>query len=164
MEKQKIAVLFVCLGNICRSPTAEGIFRRKVKEAGLDAEVLIDSCGTGSWHIGNPPDERALAYAATQGIDLSGLRARKLSAADYSRFDYVIAMDMRNLKTIKARAPKSATARISLLLDFDPHSPTREVPDPYYGGEDGFRRVYTLVNNACDRLLDDIRKRLERGA
>ena len=161
MNKHKISVLFVCLGNICRSPTAEGIFRRKVKEAGLDRAIQIDSCGTGSWHIGNPPDERAIDYAATQGIDLSGLRARKLSNADYSRFDYVIAMDMRNLKTIKARAPQNATARISLLLDFDPHSPTREVPDPYYGGEEGFRRVYTLVNQACDRLLDDIRKRLE---
>ena len=164
MNKHKISVLFVCLGNICRSPTAEGIFRRKVKEAGLDRDIQVDSCGTGSWHIGHPPDERAIEYAATQGIDLSGLRARKLSDADYSRFDYVIAMDRRNLKTVKARAPKHATACISLLLDFDPHSPTREVPDPYYGGEEGFRRVYTLVNQACDRLLDDIRKRLEGAA
>lgn len=160
MKKHEIAVLFVCLGNICRSPTAEGIFRRKVQQAGLSDHILIDSCGTGSWHVGNPPDERAIDFAAMQGIDLSGLRARKLSPADYTRFDYVIAMDMRNFKTIKGRAPHHATARMSLLLDFDPHSPTREVPDPYYGGEAGFRRVYSLVDQACDRLLADIRKQL----
>ena len=164
MKKHDIAVLFVCLGNICRSPTAEGIFRRKVEDAGLSHSLLIDSCGTGHWHIGKPPDERAIRYAATQGLDLSGLRARQLSPEDYTRFDYVMAMDQRNLATINERAPERVTAHIGLLLDADPQATVREVPDPYFGGEEGFRRVYALVDHACDCLLADIRTRLKGSA
>lgn len=155
-------ILFVCLGNICRSPTAEGIFRRRLAEAGLVEAVTVDSCGTGSWHIGKSPDSRAQAAARQRGVDLSQLRARQLEAVDFDRFDYLLAMDDDNLASLEAMRPVDCTAHIGLLLDFA-GQPGRAVPDPYYGGEQGFDEVFDLVERAADGLIGHLRERLGRG-
>lgn len=152
-------VLFVCLGNICRSPTAEGVFRHKVREAGLVDRVEIDSAGTGDWHVGKPPDARTRAAALRRGYDLSGLRARQVSAADFSRYDLVLAMDNANLRDLKRLRSSSGKAELDLFLaryDLE----IDEVPDPYYGGEDGFEQVLDLVERACDGLLTEVKGRL----
>lgn len=152
-------VLFVCLGNICRSPTAEGIFRHKVREAGLDECVEIDSAGTGDWHVGKAPDARSRAAALRRGYDLSSLRARQVSAVDFSRYDLILAMDHANLRDLKHLRAGSGTAELDLFLrryelEVD------EVPDPYSGGEDGFEHVLDLVEQACERLLVEVKGRL----
>lgn len=152
-------VLFVCLGNICRSPTAEGVFRQKVREAGLEDRVEIDSAGTGDWHVGKAPDARTRAAALRRGYDLSGLRARQVSIADFSRYDLVLAMDNANLRDLKRLRGSSGKAELDLFLrryelEID------EVPDPYYGGEDGFEQVLDLVERACDGLLTEVKGRL----
>lgn len=139
-------VLFVCLGNICRSPTAEGIMRQ------IAPDWQIDSAGTGGWHQGEPPDARAQAEARKRGIDLSRQRARQVQASDYRDFDRIVAMDSQNLRALRAMAPTDATARIGLLLDHLPDQPVRDVPDPYY--EDGFDRVFTLIERACRALRE----------
>lgn len=156
-----IAVLFVCLGNICRSPTAEGVFRKRVKDAGLSERIFIDSCGTAGYHEGGSPDRRAQAYARTQGIDLSSLQARALRDDDFERFDYILVMDQANLDDVNARAPAHCRAHIALLLDFAPRSSPREVPDPYYGGDAGFKRVFGLVDEAAVELLHMLEARLD---
>jgi protein-tyrosine phosphatase len=153
-------VLFVCLGNICRSPTAEGVFRQQLAAAGLTDRVVVDSCGIGPWHIGKPPDRRAQQAAARRGIDLSRLRARQLADDDFHRFDYLLAMDHDNLSAIEARRPADCPARVGLLLDFAGYA-DRAVPDPYYGGEQGFEEVLDLIEAASQGLVEELRRRLE---
>jgi protein-tyrosine phosphatase len=152
----------VCLGNICRSPTAEGVMRALVREAGLEESIALDSAGTGAWHVGNPPDERATETARTRGIVLEGA-ARVLRPEDFDDFDLLIAMDRENLADLRDLEPDERTrARIRLLREFDPASAglgvdELDVPDPYYGGPRGFEDVLDLVNAACEGLLAQIR-------
>lgn len=152
-----IKVLFVCLGNICRSPMAEGIFRDVIKKAGLEREVMVDSAGTHGYHIGEPPDPRAQSTTARHGISIADLRGRQVEAEDLKSFDYVLAMDDENLANLR-RLPGSA--RVRLFLEFACATSTREVPDPYYGGPGGFDRVYDLLEDAAQGLLAEIRQRL----
>jgi protein-tyrosine phosphatase len=151
-----VNVLFVCMGNICRSPTAEGVFISLVQKAGLQKKIGIDSAGTHAYHVGEPPDPRAQKTARARGIDISHLRARRAIEADFERFDYVLAMDMDNLKNLQAICPEQHTAKLSLLLDYASHSDVREVPDPYYGGPLGFERVLDMVEDAAHGLLQNI--------
>ena len=148
-------VLFVCLGNICRSPTAHGLFESLVKAKGLAEQIHIDSCGTGGWHIGESPDKRATAHARKRGYDLSHLRARQVQSNDFYEFDYILAMDEANLRELDLLCPKDAKVIPQLFLSFGDYSET-EVPDPYYGGERGFEHVLDLVESACEGLLEDI--------
>jgi protein-tyrosine phosphatase len=145
-------LLFVCLGNICRSPTAEGVMRGLVREEGLEDRIEIDSAGTGGWHVGAPPDARATEAAARRGIVLEGA-ARRFDAVDFDRFDLILAMDSENLRDLQAIAPDDdARAKVRLL-----RGPGLDVPDPYYGGEDGFDLVLDQVEEACRALLGEIR-------
>lgn len=145
-----IRILFVCLGNICRSPTAEGVMRHLVREAGLEDEIAIDSAGTGSYHVGAAPDARSTAAAARRGITLDGA-ARQVTARDFEAFDLILAMDRENLRELRRRAPAGTEQKVRLLCgDVD-------VPDPYYGGERGFDAVLDQVEAACRRLLAEIR-------
>jgi low molecular weight protein-tyrosine phosphatase len=152
-------ILFVCMGNICRSPTAEGVMRRLIDDAGLE-DVEVESAGTGGWHAGEPPDERATAAAARRGVTLAGA-ARQVTAADFRRFDLLIALDRANLRELLALAPdEDAAEKVRLLREFDPASDGAadlDVPDPYYGGPDGFEDVLDLVEAACRGLLDELR-------
>jgi protein-tyrosine phosphatase len=152
-------VCFVCLGNLCRSPTAEGVLRALVEAEGLGSAIEIDSAGTGGWHEGAPPDARATAAAARRGIVLTG-RARPFREDDFARFEYVIAMDRSNLRDLHTLAPgPDARSRVALLRDFDPGSrPGSDVPDPYYGGDDGFDRVLDLCEAGCRGLLERLRE------
>lgn len=150
-------VLFVCLGNICRSPTAEGVFRRIVEEAGLAAEVEIDSCALIDVHAGNPPDGRATAAAARRGIDLSRQRARRVTETDFERFDLVLGMDHDVVETLRARAPREHVHKVLPFLGLDVPSAGREVPDPYYGGARGFEDVLDLVEEGARALLERVR-------
>lgn len=136
MSRQRPAVLFVCLGNICRSPLAEAAFRHEAELAGLDIEA--DSAGTGDWHTGSPPDPRSVAKAREAGIDISGLRARQIESGDFRRFSHILAMDKQNLADIRALAPSDATAEINLLMDLVPGREGVDIADPYYGGEENF--------------------------
>ncbi len=147
-------VLFVCLGNICRSPTAHGVFASQVAAAGLSDSIGIDSAGTGGWHIGAAPDERATLTARSRGYDLSALRARQVAPEDFQRFELMLAMDDSNLQALRDMAPVSFTGHLGLFLDFHPDPPVREVPDPYYGGDDGFDHVLDLIEAASSGLLD----------
>lgn len=151
-----VRVLFVCMGNICRSPTAEGVFRHLVRQRGLEDRIEIDSAGTHAYHTGEPPDRRATATARKRGIELANLRARPVEPADYERFDYIVAMDRDNLDHLERGRPSSATARLHLFCAFAPDLDTDIVPDPYYGGPDGFEYVFDLVTRASDGLLDAI--------
>jgi protein-tyrosine phosphatase len=157
-----VRILFVCAGNICRSPTAEGVMRRLVADAGLDGAVEVESAGTGGWHAGEPPDARATAAAARRGIALAGA-ARRVTEADFEHFDLILAMDRENLGELRAIVPgQRAPAKVGLLREFDPASAGGEdldVPDPYYGGARGFETVLDLVAAACTGLLDDLRAR-----
>lgn len=150
-------ILFVCLGNICRSPTAEGVFRRLVAEAGMDVHIEIDSAGTAAWHIGKSPDQRALAAAARRGYDLSGLRGRQVRAADFAHYDYVLAMDRENLADLESRCPHPHRHKLRLFLSFSARWRDAEVPDPYYGGDEGFDRVIDMVEDAARGLLAELR-------
>lgn len=154
-----VNVLFVCLGNICRSPAAEGTFRALVEREGLGGRIACDSAGTGSWHIGEAPDRRMRAAAKRRGIDLDSLRGRQVTSADFERFDYVLAMDGENLANLKALCPPGREERLARFLDFAPQLERRDVPDPYYGGEAGFEAVLDLVETASRGLLADIRRR-----
>ncbi|MEK9755392.1 MAG: low molecular weight protein-tyrosine-phosphatase, partial [Rhodospirillaceae bacterium] len=151
-----VKVLFVCLGNICRSPTAEGVFRALVEDAGLGGVVEVDSAGTSDWHIGEPPDQRGTEAARRRGYDLSNLRARQVKAGDFDRFDYVIAMDQANLAKLSALAPVGTGEKLSLFLAFAPEIGKREVPDPYYGGPQDFDDVLDMIEVASRGLLADI--------
>lgn len=152
-------ILFVCLGNICRSPTAEGVFRQRVRAAGLADRVHIDSAGTGDWHVGKGPDPRTCRAALQRGYDLSPLRARQVAAEDFQRFDLILAMDHDNLLRLKDIQPDHARAELDLLLRR--YGLGRGVvPDPYYGGADGFEQVLDLIEAASDALLAEIKGRL----
>ena len=154
-----VRVLFVCMGNICRSPTAEGVMRGLLREQGLEDVVEVDSAGTGDWHAGSPPDARAVAAARTRGVTLAGA-ARAVARHDFDDFDLILAADRYNLEDLLAVAPASARDRIHLLREFDPASdgaPDLDVPDPYFGGPEGFERVLDVVDSACRGLLDALR-------
>lgn len=150
------SVLFVCLGNICRSPTAHGVFQSMVCGRGLSDRIAVDSCGTGDWHIGHSPDRRAAAEALRRGYDLTDLRARQVSTDDFSVFDYVLAMDKQNLRDLEALSPIDYTGHLGLFLDFAAGSVLSEVPDPYYGGDEGFTQVLDLIEAASAGLLREI--------
>jgi protein-tyrosine phosphatase len=156
-----VKVLFVCLGNICRSPTAEGVFRSVVARAGLLEKIEIDSAGTHAYHIGEPPDARATLAARRRGIDLSALRGRKAVRMDIERFDYILAMDEENYQNLMAICPPGLETKVQLFLDYAPNRPEREVPDPYFGGDAGFERVLDMIEEASEGLLAQLRKRYE---
>jgi len=155
----KVKVLFVCMGNICRSPTAHGVFRKLVEIENLSHLIEIDSAGTHAYHVGKPPDSRSQQTAESRGIDLSDLRARQARSEDFSLFDYVIAMDKDNYRSLLAICPAGEESSLHLFMDFAPQMPTTEVPDPYYGGPAGFERVFDLVDTAARGLLNDIKLR-----
>lgn len=159
MEQEVARVLFVCMGNICRSPTAQGVFRKLLETEGLRSAIGSDSAGTHAYHAGEPPDKRAQETALRRGVDMSDLRARIVDPEDFSRFDYVLAMDQDNYHSLSAICPRGAEPKLMLLMDFAPHLRTREVPDPYYGGAGGFERVFDMVEAASEGLLADIRRR-----
>lgn len=154
-------ILFVCMGNICRSPTAEGVFRRTVAAESLDQALDIDSAGTHAYHIGDAPDVRALRAAQTRGVDLSRKRARRVSVADFARFDLVLAMDELNRATLLELCPPEHRERVRLFLEFAPHVGRLDVPDPYYGGSNGFEYVLDLVEEGSRGLLAHVRQVLE---
>lgn len=156
--QDKIGVVFVCMGNICRSPTAEAVFRHYVDQAGLTDRIRIDSAGTHDYHIGEPPDPRTRQAASRRGYDMAALRGRQVGVADFSRFDYVLAMDENNLSILKRLRPQNAGAHLGLFLEFAQRHDEREVPDPYYGGESGFERVLDMVEDAAEGLLGHIRR------
>jgi protein-tyrosine phosphatase len=172
-DVQPLRVLFVCLGNICRSPTAEGLMRAKVREAGLQERIALDSAGTGSWHVGERPDPRAAQAARARGIELDSL-ARQVGAEDFDEFDLIVAMDGANLRVLERLAPdRRARGKLRLLREFELPPPHAEdgagarargaerhldVPDPYYGGSEGFERVLNILEAGCDGLLEQIRR------
>jgi protein-tyrosine phosphatase len=147
-----ISVLFVCLGNICRSPTAHGVLLRKLSERGLGQRVQVDSAGTGAWHAGEPPDRRAQRHAATRGYDLSGLGARQVESADFRRFTHILAMDRANLADLEQMRPADFSGELALFLSYGSRG-LLEVPDPYYGGAQGFEEVLDLVEDAAEGLI-----------
>jgi protein-tyrosine phosphatase len=146
-------VLFVCLGNICRSPTAEGVLRAIAAREFPSLTLEIDSAGTAGYHVGEPPDRRTVAAARRRGYDLAGLRARLVQAQDFDRFEFVLAMDRANLEELESRRPESACANVALFMEFAPGSDIAEVPDPYYGGIEDFERVLDLCEVAARGLL-----------
>ena len=152
-----VRVLFVCMGNICRSPLAQGVFENLLRREGLDDEVSVDSAGTGHWHVGSPPDERALSAASLRGLDLSAQRARQIAREDCQNFNYILTMDEENYHMVSSLCRGSVVVRP--FLDFATGTPETEVPDPYYGGPDGFEHVLDLVEEASEGLLADIRER-----
>ncbi|MEX0731136.1 MAG: low molecular weight protein-tyrosine-phosphatase [Aquisalimonadaceae bacterium] len=154
-----VKVLFVCMGNICRSPTAEGVFRNMVREQKLEQEVEIDSAGTHAYHIGHPPDTRAQAAATARGFDISDLRARQVIVSDFEYFDWILCMDESNLSILQADCPPSHWHKLHLFLNFAPNLEVAEVPDPYYGHGDGFRYVLDLIEEASAGLLNVIREK-----
>ncbi|MCK1794381.1 low molecular weight protein-tyrosine-phosphatase [Pseudomonas violetae] len=152
-------VLFVCLGNICRSPTAEGVLRHKLREAGLAGQVEVASAGTGDWHVGKAPDKRSQAAARLRGYDLSGQRAQQVSRADFAMYDLILAMDNSNLRNLKALQPAQGKAELDLFLRRY-QSELDEVPDPYYDGDQGFEQVLDLIERASDLLVIELKGRL----
>lgn len=154
-----VGVLFVCLGNICRSPTAHGVFEKLVREAGLQERIRIDSAGTGAWHVGESPDRRAATAASRRGYPLEHLRARQVKARDFADFDYILAMDHSNYSDLAALRQDNSRAKLQLFLEYATAFDEREVPDPYYGGVDGFDHVLDLVEDAAQGLLNHIRER-----
>ena len=157
-NREKVSVLFVCMGNICRSPTAEGVFRKFVAEAGLSDRVEIDSAGTHAYHLGEPADRRAAEAAKRRGFSLDGIRARPVDTTDFARFDLLLAMDRDNLAALQGQADDAHRDKLRLFLEYG-RSGRQEVPDPYYGGAAGFEQVLDLVEDAARGLLDEVRKR-----
>lgn len=153
-----VRVLFVCLGNICRSPLAQGVFEGVLRREGLGGEVFVDSAGTGSWHVGSPPDERAQRSASLRGVDLSSQRARRIVPDDCRSFDYVLTMDEENYQMVAALC-REGGAEVRPFLDYASKRSESEVPDPFYGGPEGFEHVLDLVEEASEGLLEDIRRR-----
>lgn len=151
-----VNVLFVCMGNICRSPTAEGVFTQLVRERGLGDRISVDSAGTLSYHEGEPPDERSQETALKYGIDIGELRARQVCIEDFDRFHYVLAMDVQNLMELQELCPSELEDRLNLLCDYSENFSERVVPDPYYGGEDGFDNVFRMIRMASEGLLETI--------
>ncbi len=155
-QEDKVSVLLVCMGNICRSPTAEAVFRRQVQEAGLEHAVHIDSAGTHDYHIGKAPDRRAQEAAAGRGYDLSGLRGRQVARADFAAYDYILAMDRDNYANLLRLCPDEHRHKLRLFLSFSERYPDQEVPDPYYGGRQGFDLVLDMVEDGARGLLKEI--------
>lgn len=156
-QQQEVHVLMVCLGNICRSPTAHGVLQQRVQAAGLTQRIKVDSAGTGDWHIGRQADERTRKAAAQRGYDLEDLRARQVQAADFDNFDYILAMDETNLRDLQVLSPPEHQHKIRLFMEYADNN-QRAVPDPYYGGEEGFQVVLDLVEQATDALLLHIQR------
>lgn len=159
----KISVLFVCLGNICRSPTAHAVFQSMVDKQSLSDQILVDSCGTGDWHIGRAPDPRSQQHALDRGYQMDNLRARLVDDSDFDQFDYILAMDKQNLSDLKSMNCQANSSKLGLFLDFcrNPNfSEYSEVPDPYYGGDQGFSLVLDLIEDASSELLHQIQERL----
>jgi protein-tyrosine phosphatase len=150
-----VRVLFVCLGNICRSPIAQGVFEELVRKEGLEGDIFVDSAGTGTWHLGHPPDERARASAKRRGLDISGQKARRISSDDFHSFDYILTMDEENFREVSSLG--AGRAEVRPFLDYAKDSPEAEVPDPYFGGDDGFERALDLAEEASAGLLAEIR-------
>jgi len=157
---QQIKILFVCMGNICRSPMAEGVFKHLVAQSGLQDLIASDSAGTHDYHVGDPPDPRALRASERRGYDLSALRGRQVSRGDFGEFDYLLAMDETNLRVLERLCPSQHAHKLKLFMEFSTGPALREVPDPYYGGEQGFERVLDMVEQAAQELLDHLRQRL----
>lgn len=155
---KSVAICFVCLGNICRSPTAEGVMRHQVAAAGLDGAIEIDSAGTGDWHVGEAPDARAQQAARARGYDLSALRARQIGDADFERFDLVLAMDGANLAALRKRCPPQYRGKVRLLMEFVGDGSAGDIADPYFGGARGFEQVLDQCEAACRGLLDSLRE------
>ena len=162
-DSDRVRILFVCLGNICRSPTAEAVVRDIARAEFPDLELTLDSAGTGDYHIGAPPDARASAHAAKRGYDLEMLRARQVEPADFRRFDLILAMDEANRRDLETIRPADATAKLSLFLEFAPGRAGESVPDPYFGGEPGFEQVLDLSEAAARGLLAALRRGLVGG-
>jgi protein-tyrosine phosphatase len=152
-------VLFVCMGNICRSPTAMGVFRKMVAEGGLEGSVLVDSAGTHAFHVGEPPDVRAQQAAQRRGYEFSDLRARQVTQDDFREFDLILAMDWENLGVLQQQCPRSFKHKLHLLMRFAGEHDAATVPDPYYGGPEGFNTVLDYVEDACQGLIEVVRKR-----
>ena len=150
------SVLFVCLGNICRSPTAHGVFEQLLRDSGLSNSVTVDSCGTGDWHLDHAPDKRAQLTAKQHGFNLSHLRSRLICQADFCRFEYILVMDKNNLRDVLALCPEQYKYKCQLFLDFAKELGIQEVPDPYYGGDDGFEKVINMIKVASQNLIQEI--------
>jgi protein-tyrosine phosphatase len=150
-----VKVLFVCMGNICRSPTAHGVFRHLVRTEGLAERIEIDSAGTHGYHVEAPPDRRSILTAARRGVDLDDLRARRAEPQDFLYFDYVLAMDQENYLSLSTICPRGMERKLSLFMDFAPELRVREVPDPYYGTEKDFDAVFLLIDQACRKIVDN---------
>jgi protein-tyrosine phosphatase len=155
-----VKVLFVCMGNICRSPTAHGLFQALVDQHQLGASIQVDSAGTHSYHVGNPPDSRSQATARQRGVDLSGLSARRFVSADFNDYDYLLGMDQANIADMRAIKPDVSTARLQLMLEYSGEFKQVEVPDPYFG-DDGFELVFDMIDDASQGLLEHIRSQNE---
>jgi len=153
-----VRVLFVCLGNICRSPMATGLFRYMVERAGCQEWIEVASAGTHDYNVGQPPDARAVTVLARRGIDIGDLRGRQIMPHDIEAFDYVIAMDRENYANLLVICPQGLEHKIRLLMEYAPHRPEREIPDPYFGGDSGFDRVLDMLEEAVAGLLEDIRR------
>jgi len=163
-KPEAFKILFICMGNICRSPTVEGMFRGMVNDAGLSAHVKVDSAGTHSFHIGEAPDPRAQAAARKRGIDLSGIRARQINRDDFVHYDLILAMDWDNHAFLQQMAPRQYHHKIKLLMSFATEHESAVVPDPYYGGPDGFETVLAYVEDASANLIDFVRRRMAQKA
>lgn len=155
-----LKVLFVCTGNICRSPTAEGVLRALAARAGLGGRVSVDSCGTHDYHVGDPPDPRSCAHARKRGYDISGLRARMLDRDDFEHFDLLVALDRGHERILKRQAPQAAKDKVRLFMGYVPELRLTDVPDPYYEGPEAFEHALDLIERAAERLLEDIKARL----
>jgi len=164
MSETVVRTLFVCMGNICRSPMVQGVFLRSLRERPWGERVHVDSAGTHAYHVGKAPDPRAREAAARRGVDIWEQRARQVRPRDFEEFDYVIAMDRANLEVLKAACPPALHGKLHLLLDFAPGLKEREVPDPYYGTEPGFDKVFDLAELAVEGLLEDVEARFFRRA
>lgn len=156
-------VLMICTGNICRSPTADGLLRKLVRDAGWQEQVQVDSAGTDDYHVGEAPDRRAQTHARKRDIDLSGLRARQVHAHDFEHFDLLLAMDKSHLRRLEQQCPAAYRHKVKLFLDFAPGQSEREVPDPYYGGAEGFEQVLDLVEAGCDGVMQHIAQHIGRS-
>ncbi len=167
VESSSYAVLLCCMGNICRSPSAEGLLRAEAARLGLDGQLHVDSAGTHGYHAGEAPDARAQRHAQRRGVDLGSLRARQVEPADFERFDLIVAMDRDNLQWLREACPPQLQHKLRLMMSFAPRAGTDEVPDPYYGGAEGFERVLDLLDQACAGLLGHVQAELQmrrRGA
>jgi protein-tyrosine phosphatase len=160
MEHRQVGILFVCLGNICRSPTAEAVLRALAARHAPELKLTIESAGTAAYHVGSAPDMRAQQAARRRGYDMSGLRARVIETPDFQRFDFILAMDGENLAALQRAAPPALRGRVRLFLEYAPEAVTLEVPDPYYGGANGFEEVLDLVESASLGLLAHLREQV----